>query len=433
VADHSLTRRFIGFTTVPLLSFVAPLLVLPIVARIGGVEGWASIGIGQSIGAFGVYTTGFGWNVVGSARIALEPDDAERRHILAQSLRMRLLAFVVTAVVLGTVSYLLAAPGFRFVAALTAAATAFGGMTISWYGVGMSRPSFVLTYETVPMMAAMLCAIPLLLLTRALLVYPLLLIAAPIVGLSIMILREFRADRGDQGDGRIRRGVWGGFRTNLGPAVIDATGGAYSSAPIPVARLTQGVSAAAGVASADKIYRFGLTAVVIVGNALQSWVLECAVKDGRYRRQLVAIVVHAALGIVGLLVLWLGGRWITAVLFGGAVVPAESVFLWYGLAYLCISASTPFIRNILIPGDRTRIVLGATIASAVVGLAAMIAFGLLWGVTGVAAALALSELVIVGILAVPGIRIVRAQHATAARAGAGAPDGADGAGRPGSR
>jgi O-antigen/teichoic acid export membrane protein len=317
---------------------------------------------------------------------------------------MRGIMFVATAAVLGSIAFAISAPQFRIVGALTAVATALSGLTVSWYGVGTSQPTLIMKYESVPVAASMVLAIPALLLTKNLIFYPTLLISGTVVGLLLM-QRSLYSKK--PAPAMRSLGLGGAFRRNLSPALIDITGGAYASAPVPTARVVDGISAAAGVASADRIYRFGLVAIVVLGNALQGWVLELPAGASRYRRHCASIIAHTLLGIFGFLVLALLGQLIATFLLGGDVVPTSIVFVWYGFAFFSISVSTPLMRNLLIPADRTRVVLVATLSSAVIGLVGMILLGIVWGPEGVAAALALSEFVVVCILAVPAARLLR--------------------------
>lgn len=403
-----LWRRAVGFTVIPLISVVAPLLVLPIVARVGGVDGWASVGIGQSLGAFGVFTTSFGWNVIGSARIALEKESSKRRSIFLESLWTRGIAFLVTALLVGSASFAMSAPAYRWTGAVMAVATALGGMTMSWFGVGASNSNLVLRYESIPMSVAMALAAGAVLVTREIILYPVFMILGTVTGL-FLFCRALFAGSSVPGPGKLR--LASVFRRNLGPALVDVSGGAYASAPIPLTRLTAGIGPAADIASADRVYRFGLTAVVVVGNALQGWILERSPRDGRFRRQLVGLAAHAVLGVAGALILAFGGQVISETLLGAAVVPVAGVFLWYGIAFFAISTATPFIRNLLIPSGRVRTVVSATLISALVGVSSMIAFGMTMGATGVALALALSELLVTVVLAVPAARVLLAERA----------------------
>ncbi|GAB3612448.1 hypothetical protein GCM10027415_07880 [Humibacter ginsengisoli] len=341
--------------------------------------------------------------MVGSARVALEKSGDARKVIYAQSLWMRGTMFVLTSIVLGAIAFGISAPQFRMVGALTAVATALSGMTVSWYGVGSSRPSLVMKFESIPVALSMALAIPVLLITRELIVYPALLIAGTIVGLVLMHRSLFRDARAP----RIRDLELGhAFRRNLAPALVDITGGGYASAPVPATRVVDGISAAAGVASADRIYRFGLVAVVVLGNSLQGWVLELPRGAPRYLRHCISIAAHIVLGLIGFIVLAFGGELLATLLLGPDVVPISAVFIWYGIAYFWISVSTPLMRNVLIPAERTSVVLSATLASAILGIGGMLVLGIAFGPAGVAAALALSEFIIVAVLAWPATTLI---------------------------
>lgn len=60
-----LLRRLAGFTFLPLIGMLAPIVVLPIVARVGGPLGWQSIGVGQSVGVVASIAVMWGWWATG--------------------------------------------------------------------------------------------------------------------------------------------------------------------------------------------------------------------------------------------------------------------------------------------------------------------------------------------------------------------------------
>jgi PST family polysaccharide transporter len=83
------------------------------------------------------------------------------------------------------------------------------------------------------------------------------------------------------------------------------------------------------------------------------------------------------------------------------------VCVCYGLAFLFLSASTPPIRNLLVPAGRVRLVLGWTVGSAAVGLALMVAAALAGWSAGVAAGMAVSEAVLLAGLLGPALHAAR--------------------------
>ncbi|MGO4660912.1 hypothetical protein AB4Z14_03535 [Terrabacter sp. 2TAF16] len=78
------------------------------------------------------------------------------------------------------------------------------------------------------------------------------------------------------------------------------------------------------------------------------------------------------------------GAW----LFGSPVAPNLNLVAGYSVAFFCVSAATPLTRNILVPAGKTRRVLGATVLSALVGAASMLAFGANLGAAGLSWSLA---------------------------------------------
>ncbi|SDO52433.1 Membrane protein involved in the export of O-antigen and teichoic acid [Microbacterium sp. ru370.1] len=406
-----LLARLIGFGVAPMIVAVVPLLVLPIAARIQGAEGWAAIGTGQALGSLLAMISSYGWNVAGGARIAMAEHDDARREVYAHSFWSRLAVFVVGGAVTASVAAALVGGAFGGVAALVVLATGLTGLTMSWYAVGTGRARMVLWYEAVPMAVFTAASAAVMSITGQLIAYPLMMIVGVLTGLAALHLHLF---------GRIvppfhAAGIGRSFRQNLPLASADGLGGSYTTAPVPIAQGVVGTQAAAELTSADKLYRVGLTAILIVGNTLQKWVLEASWEAGRTRRHLVALALHLVVGVVGLLVLVLLGPWLTAAFLGAEVAPPASMFPAYGVTYLIISLTTPLIRNVLVPAGRNRIVLTAIVASAAVGLPAMFVLGASLGATAIVWGLAVSEIVVLTVVGTAALQEIRRQRARAAR------------------
>lgn len=401
-----LLARLIGFGTAPMIVAVVPLLVLPIAARIQGAEGWAAIGTGQALGSLLAMISSYGWNVAGGARIAMAEHDEARRDVYAHSFWSRLAVFAVVGGVTAAIAAALVGGAFGGVAALVVLATGLTGLTMSWYAVGTGRARMVLWFEAIPMAVFTAASAAIMQLTGQLVAYPLMMIAGVLVGLAALHVHMY---------GRVVPpfyvgGIGRSFRENLPLASADGLGGSYTTAPVPIAQGVVGTQAAAELTSADKLYRVGLTAILIVGNTLQKWVLEASWEAGRTRRHLVALALHLVVGVIGLLVLVLLGPWLTAAFLGEAVAPPASMFPAYGVTYLIISLTTPLIRNVLVPAGRNRVVLLAIVASASVGLPAMFVLGATLGATAIVWGLAVSEVVVLTVVGIAATREIRAQR-----------------------
>ena len=306
--------------------------------------------------------------------------------------------------VAGLVTAVVARPGYRVVGVSMAVATALLGLSPAWFGIGVGRPWLLFWYDTLPRVAAAALAVPAVLVTRQVWTYPVLLVVATVLGLVAFQRRH--AAGADWSPLPVRRPVRE-LREQGGTAGVNLVATAYASTPAPIATSTFSGPVASGLSSADSVYRLGLFAVVAVGNAFQGWTLDPAAPDRR-RRHTAALVAHTALGLVGGAVLLALGPWVTGLLFGEAVAGSRAVCAGYAVAFLLISTSTPFVRNLLIPAGRTRLVLGWTTASAVLGVGVMAATASAGWLAGVAWGMAASEAVLLLGLAGPAWRELRA-------------------------
>ncbi|PJJ65725.1 lipopolysaccharide biosynthesis protein [Compostimonas suwonensis] len=386
-----LILRFGGFATLPLLSAVAPLLLLPIIARVGGVDGWASIATAQAIGTFGAVAVSFGWAIAGPPLIAQETSEEQRRASYRRSFSSRMIVFVVALPLLAVLSGVLAAPRYVLDSVLMTVAMAFFGFSFSWFAIGLGRPGLIASFEAVPKVVATLLSAVLLLIGVPIWAYPALLLLASVSGLLLFQRRHIGAllPWMRRADGTLR----GSLRIMVVPALVDLSGASYAATPLPIVSATSSFLMTSMFASADKLYRYGLFGISALANALQAWVLDPA-RPAQHRRQVAAIIAHLVLGTIGMLVLAVGGPWATSLLFGEDVAAAGYVCFWFGMAYLMLSVSTPFMRNLLLPHGRASVILKATVAGAIIGVPIMIWGALTIGGVGVAMGLALSEFVI---------------------------------------
>jgi PST family polysaccharide transporter len=362
--------RFAGFTSAPILSALAPFIILPVVSRIVGEAGWANFSTGQSVGILGMVGILFGWGVVGPVRVARAHSEHERAAILRESLRSRLILSALVVPVVAVVTWLVCSDAYRLESVAVAVAMTLGGLTPAWFCIGQGNPRGVMVFDALPKLAASLVAFPILAFSGQVLWYPALLLAFTIPAFGVHAwLTISEHSHPDHLPRPVRRVL----RSLVPTAAIDATGNAYGSTAIPIATAGLSPADASAFASADRAYRIGTLAVVAIANAFQAWVLERHSGDVRLRH-LAALSAHAVLGAAGGAAIALLGPWATGLVFGAQVAAQPVPSALFGVAFFCISLATPLIRNLLIPADRFRIVLVATVSAAIVGLTVM-----LWG------------------------------------------------------
>jgi PST family polysaccharide transporter len=398
---RSLSKRISAFGTLPLIGSIAPLLVLPIIARSVDANQWASFLTCQAIGSFAAVVILSGWGISGQAAVALERSLERREDIYWDSLRSRTLVSLIVLPLALTVGIFLASPNMPVTSGLILLSSAWSGYTVSWFAIGCGRANWIAKYELLPRLLGTAASAYLVLTFGIIWLYPVTLVLSMSLGLSLF-------HRFELGSWLPQR-AWG---TATLPTVerwrgaaLSMVGAAYAAAPLPVA---SGLALAgrAGLASADRLYRYAIFAIHTLANALQEWVLGSE-RTGHLRSQLVAIRLHASLGVAGGIITVLFGPALARLLFGNQVAPSAAICAGYGCAFLFLSLSTPLVRNLLIPGHRSGLVLCSTIASGCLGLCSMMVLGLWFGSSGVSASLALAELANFLILAPPAAKLLR--------------------------
>ena len=394
--------RLSGFTALPLLSLITPLLLLPVIAGFVGPGGFSSVISGQAIGTFCATVLMWGWNVDGPVAIARARDTSSRGAVYLTSIRTRLVLLIPVIPLSAVVATAVAVPEFRVEAVSMAWASTLAGMSPAWFCIGLGQPRLLALYDTIPRFIATALSAPLLLLTQQLWIYTAILAVATVLSL-VVFHRRFSPN--GQWVPRSLGGTIMELRGQGHTAGINLAGNAYASTPTPIATATTAPAASGSLATADTLYRFGLFTVVALGNAFQSWTLERGTSNRR-QRHIAAIWAHAGLGAAGAVVLTVLGPFASNVLSAGQIRATTQLCLFYGIAFLFLSASTPFIRNLLIPAGKQALVLRWTMVSAVLGVTSMLAAGLSGNAPFIALGMALSELILFVALLVPSMRVL---------------------------
>ena len=381
----SLARRLLSFSTIPAFSALIPFLVLPVLARAAGVESWVAIGVGQSVGGFLALAVALGLNVQGPTLVALAPE-GERADLFARGTRARLILLIPALVVGVVLSWLLAPDGSGLDAALMAIAITLGGLTSSWYLIGLGTPLPLIGFELLPRAIATGLGGLLVVLGGSGLVwtYPALLIVAIIGGVlgyarRVVPLRTLFSGWNDA----LRFA-----RRQLAAAATEAVSGAYTALAVSIVTLGASTAQAGVYISGDKLWRMGQTVIGAQGNALQGWVVENdrAHFSHRARR---ALLLHAGLGVIGFVAFALLGPWLTHALFGVGITHLTGML--FGIAVFCLSMSTATGRHVLIAWGKPKLVLTSVIIGALVGVPTSLALASSFGAVGGAAGLASAE------------------------------------------
>jgi O-antigen/teichoic acid export membrane protein len=392
-------RRLVGFMLGPFLSAMSPLLILPVLAGKLGEDGWAALAIAQSSGTFVSIAVMFGWPVTGPAIVARAPT-AEISGLYYESLRARLPLFGVLSLAALAGSLVTAPAEWRWYAAVSAFVFVLPGLGAGWLCVGLGRPLWIVWYETLPRLATAAVAAAIISAGGSVWSYPVLTLIGTLGGLLYFSSRVItpRRSRGVELPlPQLLRQQWVAAATSI-------VGAVYSAGTVFLAATVTNSAEVADLSSADRIYRLALIAIMVGSNVLIPMVVRSD-PDG-LRSTVSAFVAMVALGVLGAPVLALGIPVMCSILFGPELQPSAETSAFYGLAFLAVAMSSTLAHHYLVPRGRVGVFLAGSVAAALIGTPAIVALGARHGATGAAAGLALSECVIVLVLALAVARTV---------------------------
>lgn len=385
---RGLSKRILAFAGVPFLALIAPFLFLPVLARVAGADAWVAIAVGQSVGGFVALVSGLGYPTLAPPQIAIASPE-RRRRILATSLHTRVPVWLVGALIGAAIAALLAPATHAAEAAVMAGSISLAGLAPTWYWIGVGRALPILWYEVLPRMAATLAATTILLAGGGLLWYPVLLGTAMIAGPSVVylrfagreVLRPARADIGAV------------YRLHPPAVIAETAAGAYNALAVALVTGVAPTTQSARYVSGDKAYRIGQYAVTALGNALQGWVAEALEHRAALARRLrIAVLLHAGLGMMGLIAFAVIGPALTSILFGHAVAIDGLTALGFGVATLGISLGTACGRIGLVTLGARKTFMVCVLVAASIGVLGLVVGGAAWGAPGAACGLGIAEL-----------------------------------------
>lgn len=398
-----LAKRIAKFAFVPFVGAITPLLLLPVIARVTTVDGWASVALGQSIGAVAMIVVTFGWNLSGPS-VAAQATPEGLRSVYRDALVSRVSTFLLVVPLEILVVTPLSAPGFGPVAALMAVAVSATGLSPAWYAIGLGDARTLLLYDGAPRVLAAVVSAPLLVVGADLIVYPVVLLACSLTATTLHAVRVLGPGGGGWPRDRFRLAT---LRRLAPDATSEMTAGSYSAGAVALVGLGTSTPQLAVFAAGDRLFRLSLYAISSASNALQGWVSETQPEDVRRARFRVSLQIHVTIALVGGLGTWLLAPPVSAVLFGPALAVDHLVAAGFGLAFLLTSIEASVGRHYLIPRGRRRLYLVAVSCAVTIGVPALVLLSREAGAVGGAWAVAVAEGVIAVVVVVFAVRVAR--------------------------
>ncbi len=404
-----LGRRVALFAANMSVFAILPFVVLPVTVHVAGSATWALVAVGQALGNVAAIAVTFGWEVCGPAMVA-QLSDHERKTTYAKSLSARLWLAVPATAGLGAISWSTSEwPLVVFLSAMTTLLAV--GLGSSWFYIGVGDPGSLMRYDTLPFAVAValgatlsLCftSITYLLVSQSLgAVYTVLVPAVVILRGRGLTSADFHP-----------RTVIGSLREHASAAGAAATGGLYTSLPIPLLAVVD-PAAVAAFAAADRVQKLTLSLARPVVQALQGWVpaganheLNTRISRGMKVAAAVAVGAGAILAALTAPVVSLST--------GGDIQVSAGLAICVGFAAAAIIASQVIGLACLSSLGLFGQVLKSTLVGAVTGLTLVALAGWQAGATEAWAALAAAEslVLVYQLVVMRRARVERAVKAT---------------------
>jgi O-antigen/teichoic acid export membrane protein len=393
----ALGRAVGGFGSSVIVMGLVNVASVPVVIATAGADVWAGIAVAQSIASFAAVVVLFGWGVTGPADVA-RGSVTERGARFRDSVASR--CWIAIPVLPGTMALVIVlAPGDRAANVLAAFALLLPALGAAWFFVGERAPGQLLALETAPRAGGtVLGALALLTLEAPLVAFS----GAQAAGAALAVLLSWRSVfRRHPGrlTFQIREDLRRLQRQRAG-VVTAVTAAFYVSMPLVLAGALLPAQAPV-YALADKLQKLVLTAISPLFQVTQGFVAGREPEDVRIRARRVsaaALPIGLAVGVGFALAGSLG----TTVLSGGRIEVPILVIVLLGVALASICTTAVVGLSCLTALGAVRPLAVSTVIGALVGVPLIVLGATTGGITGIAAAAAVSEVAV----AVYQVRVV---------------------------
>lgn len=390
-------RRVLGFSLLPAMSMLAPLVILPTVATKYGPEGWSAIALGQSIGALVGVVVALAWPIVGGHQIAVTPERV-RAGVFVQSVASRLLALA--AVLPLALALVLILGGALWVeTALFLVGVALNGLTASWYFAGTGDPSTLVRNEGFVRLLSYAVSAVAMGLGAPLIFYA----ATTVVAGVGMLLANWRSivGRPPRLDEFRLRESWELVRRHSYGLLSRALQSAFSFGGVSLCAAFAPGSLGA-FAAADQIAKAAINAGHPLSASFVGWVSGNGDLAQRGRKATAIVCVIALCGSAVWVVV---GRLVIDVMFAGVAGIDFSGIVLVGLIFLGNVVARAFELLIVVPGGRESLVYSANMVVSAIGLVGLPFAFIVFGAVGGLMVYAGVSIVLVGVYVLGCVRL----------------------------
>ncbi len=390
---RTLVRNIMALYGVRIVNQLLPLIIIPFLARVLGPDGWGMVAMVQAFATYGIIAIEYGFELTGARDVAKVRDETQS---LAQLMAGILGAQAVVAVLVSTAAWLVQTmlPVFHDQPRLLFAGLAFAvvqGFYPIWYFVGQERVSLIAVLDTSVKVVAMLVIFAVVRTPDdgwlVLAAFAGAALTSTMIGFALMI-RETRPARLGPGlVGRTLRLGFSVFLMRIG-VLMHTTGNVF------LMGLLVAPQHVAFFAAGEKLCRPLAWMMHPVNTVLLPRISHLLGQRREEARALAgaALLVMAALGLAGGLVVGLAAPWLIPLVFGDQYLPAVTVMQVMAMIIPLTVLNGAMVSQWLIPHGLDRPLTAVVMAGAAANivLACLVvprfeAIGMAWVTVGVEA------------------------------------------------
>lgn len=364
----ALIRRVVGFAALPGLSMLSALVLLPMVTRYQGAQGWTSLSLGQSIGNVVSVVAGLAWPFIGGNRIAGQNGD-DRAVTFMMSLWSRC-AVLAPAILIASGFIAVMRPSTALVTILFMIGIAGNSLSSAWFYAGTGRPRDLVFAEGLPRVASYAASVLLMMLTRQILLYAVMTVVAQIVSLAINVKIALKETDGiprvkvSEVGAELKRQLSGTLARSA--VALGVSGG-------PMLMVSVNPHDLSRFSALDTVYKAGVNATNFLPSAFISIIggkVSKARRESRIRKALAGIL---GVCILGVIVWGLLGGVIVRFLYDGKADDSRATVLLIGVSvFVTLFVSTIEVLA-MVPLGLSRPLFAVQLWTALAGIGAFMA------------------------------------------------------------
>jgi O-antigen/teichoic acid export membrane protein len=385
-----MVKRLLSFAFTTGLTSLVGLVAVPVIIAGAGAQLWGIQAAVQTAATlFGVFVS-FGWGTTGAAEIAALPPDRRPQEYADSLVSRAYLAIVVYPLMVCVMGIL--NPDHLALVAVGSATFLMPFLGASWYFVGEARPARLFWLDGFPQTLGVATSVVVMLLTRDLVAV---LATQLIFNLSSVILSARRVIKSVPVSPRLHlspRTAFLRLAHQRHAVATSATAGLYVSMPLLVVNAIAPASLPL-YAMGDKLFRFALTAFAPFLQLIQGWLPEGGPENLSHRiRQ--AARMTPVVGAAGGAVIVVLGPLAAAILSAHRIDFTLALSVPFGVIFAAVAVTQVVGLACLVQLRATRALARSTLVGAISGVPLIVLGAVSFGATGVAWALAISELAV---------------------------------------